>query len=188
VTADRRVALLRGINVGTAKRIAMADLRSLFTTLGYRDVRTILNSGNVVFTVVKPRAGGEAARIERAIDERLGVATGVIVLTVKELAEAVRLNPLADVATNPSRLLLMALKDASAAARVKPLLTEDWSPEALALRGRTAYLWCADGIAAGRLFTELNRVVRSSGTARNLATMTRILAILKTAQSLPPLT
>ena len=50
------VALLRGINVGTAKRIAMADLRGVMTGLGYSDVRTLLNSGNVVFTA-PPRSG-----------------------------------------------------------------------------------------------------------------------------------
>ena len=57
---DRRVALLRGINVGRAKRISMGDLRALFTGLGYGDVRTLLNSGNVVFTVARKNAGDQA--------------------------------------------------------------------------------------------------------------------------------
>ncbi len=48
--ANRQVALLRGINVGRANRVAMVDLRALFETMGYIDVRTLLNSGNVVFT------------------------------------------------------------------------------------------------------------------------------------------
>ena len=48
--ASRQIALLRGINVGRAKRVEMAILRDLFTSLGYGDVCTLLNSGNVVFT------------------------------------------------------------------------------------------------------------------------------------------
>src|ERR1700704_4724623 len=73
--ADRRVALLRGVNVGKAKRVAMADLRKLVEGLGYGDVRTLLNSGNVLFTVPAGMTGDAAARIENAIGARLGVAT-----------------------------------------------------------------------------------------------------------------
>jgi uncharacterized protein (DUF1697 family) len=66
-TAGRRVALLRGINVGRAKRVAMADLRELVESLGYREVRTLLNSGNVVFTVPSGVRGDSARRIEDGI-------------------------------------------------------------------------------------------------------------------------
>ena len=93
---DRRVALLRGINVGRAKRISMGDLRALFAGLGYGDVRTLLNSGNIVFTVAKRNAGDQADRIERAIAERLGVTTRVTILRASEVAEAIRENPLED--------------------------------------------------------------------------------------------
>jgi uncharacterized protein (DUF1697 family) len=173
------VALLRGINVGTAKRVAMADLRQLCEGLGYRDVRTILNSGNVIFTVAKPSAAGESGRIERAIAAKLGVSTSVLVLTAREVADGLRGNPFTATATNPSRLLLLWLRDAGAAAAVKALAGQSWKPEALVVKGRTAYLWCADGIAAGRLWAEVNRVVGAAGTARNLATMTRIQSLLE---------
>lgn len=175
--ADRRVALLRGINVGRAKRVAMADLRRLFEDLGHRDVRTLLNSGNVVFGADRRTTGDEALRIERAIADRLGVATRVTVLAATELAEAIRENPLAGLATNPSRMLVMALRDANAVAAVKALLAQRWAPEALALRKRVAYLWCPSGIAAGRLWTTVDRAVGDGGTARNLATMTRLLVM-----------
>ena len=91
---DRRVALLRGINVGTAKRIAMADLRQVFEDLGYRDVRTLLNSGNVVFTVDKESGDADGARLEKVIADRFGVSARVIVLNRKEVAAAVEENPL----------------------------------------------------------------------------------------------
>src|SRR4029077_17381759 len=90
---DRRVALLRGINVGTAKRLAMADLRRVFEDLGYDDVRTLLNSGNVVFTARTAASPDQAARVQKAIADRLGIQSRVVVLTRREIADAVAANP-----------------------------------------------------------------------------------------------
>jgi uncharacterized protein (DUF1697 family) len=179
--ADRHVALLRGINVGTAKRVAMADLRSLLEGLGYRDVRTLLNSGNIIFTPPKGQRGDRGAGIEKAIAATLGVTTRVIVLTGEEVATAVRDNPLGKVASNPSRLLVMALRDSQAHSRLKPLLKERWAPEALALGQRVAYLWCANGIAESPLSTAVGRLIGDAGTARNMATMMKVLALVDAA-------
>jgi uncharacterized protein (DUF1697 family) len=172
--SDIRVALLRGINVGRAKRVAMADLRGLVEGLGYGDVRTLLNSGNVVFSVPRAIRGDPAARIERAIASKLGVATRVTVIRSDEVAAAVDDNPLRKVADNPSRLLLMVLADAATGKRLKELEKESWTPEALAIRGRVAYLWCPHGIIDSRLMAAVNRLVGEEGTARNLATMTKL--------------
>ena len=175
---DRRVALLRGINVGRAKRVSMGDLRALFAGLGYGDVKTLLNSGNIVFTVAKRNAGDQADRIERAIAERLGVTTRVTILRASEVGEAIRENPLEKVAADPSRLLFLALRDSTALAQLKPLLKERWEPEALALGTRVAYLWCARGISDSRLWTAAHRAIGDAGTARNLTTMTKLLALV----------
>jgi uncharacterized protein (DUF1697 family) len=176
---DRRVALLRGINVGTAKRVSMADLRRVFEDLGYDDVRTLLNSGNVVFTIRKAASWDHAARVQKAIADRLGIQSRVVVLTRREVADAVAANPLTSVADNPSRLLVLACADPDGIAPLRPLLKERWTPEALALGKRVAYLWCARGIGVSRLWTMVNRVIRDTGTARNMATMTRLLATLE---------
>lgn len=172
-----QVAFLRGINVGTAKRIAMADLRRVFERLGCRDVHTVLNSGNVVF--IPPDAGLTVASIEQAIATKLKVDSRVTLLTGHDLARAVRSNPLAKVAVHPPRMLVMVLRDLKAAARLKPLLQRPWTPEALAVRGRSAYLWCANGIGVSPLWEAVTREVGQDGTARNLATMTRVLALVK---------
>ncbi len=179
VRDDWRVALLRGINVGHAKRVAMADLRRLFEDLGYGDVRTLLNSGNVVFTAPGRSGVDPAARIEKAIAGTLGVTTRVLVVPGRELEEAIRENPLDSIATDPSRHLLMILRDSEAVTRVKPLLRESWDPEALALRKRVAYLWCPNGTLKGRLWTEANRTVGDAGTSRNLATMTKLVSLMR---------
>src|SRR5439155_16706660 len=107
----RYVALIRGINVGRAKRVAMADLRALVEELGYADVRTLLNSGNVVFTARRAASGDAAARMEKALAAKLAVSARVAVLTADELAAAVAENPLLDVADDPSRLLLAVLRN-----------------------------------------------------------------------------
>jgi hypothetical protein len=88
------VGLLRGINVGHAKRVAMADLRALVEKLGYGDVRTLLNSGNIVFTGPGASPEDAAARIEAALSSRLGVSARVTVLTAAQLAAAAAANPL----------------------------------------------------------------------------------------------
>jgi uncharacterized protein (DUF1697 family) len=176
---DRRVALLRGINVGTAKRVSMADLRRVFEDLGYDDVRTLLNSGNVVFTIRKAASPADhAARVQKAIADRLGIQSRVVVLTRREIADAVAANPLTSVADNPSRLLVLACADANGIARLKPLLKERWTPEALVLGNRVAYLWCARGIGISRLWTMVNRAIGDDGTARNMTTMNRLLKLL----------
>jgi len=157
----------------------MMDLRSLVEALGYGDVRTLLNSGNVVFTVLKERAGDAATRIEKAIEDRLGVSTRVTVLVGKDVAAAVRDNPLASVADNPSRLLVMASPDPKALVQLKPLPKERWAPEALALGPRVAYLWCAEGVVDSPLWAAANRKLGDASTARNLATMTKLLALVE---------
>jgi uncharacterized protein (DUF1697 family) len=177
--AGRHVALIRGINVGRAKRVAMADLRALVESLGYLDVRTLLNSGNVVFTAPRAAAGA-AARIEKGLAERLGVPARVTVLTAAELAAAVAENPLLEIAREPSRLLVAVLADPVDRRRLAPLLAEDWSPEALALGARVAYLWCPEGVLASRLAEAVGRALGDAVTTRNWATLTKLEALLRT--------
>ncbi|HVT16068.1 MAG TPA: DUF1697 domain-containing protein [Thermoanaerobaculia bacterium] len=175
--AGRQVALIRGINVGRAKRVAMADLRGLFEGLGYRDVRTLLNSGNVIFTVPATDRAEAATRIEEAIATRLGVSARVMVLTEAELADAVSENPLLAVANDPTRLLVTVFNKPADRKRLASLAQQDWTPEALALGRRVAYLWCAEGILASRLWAAVSRALGDAATSRNWATMTKLRAL-----------
>jgi uncharacterized protein (DUF1697 family) len=173
------VALLRGINVGRAKRIAMADLRALVERLGGGGVRTLLNSGNIVFTPPRGTAEEIAARIGQAIQARLQVATRVTVLDGREVAEAVRRNPLAAVASDPSRFLVLVPRTARDLPRLKPLLEERFAPEVLALGRRVAYLWCAEGVRDSALWKAVDKVLGEEGTARNMTTMTKLLEMVE---------
>lgn len=174
-----QIALLRGINVGRAKRIAMADLRALITDLGYANVQTLLNSGNAVFTVPKPSPGDAAARLEAAITQKLGVTSRVTVLTAAQLATAVADNPLLDVASDHSRLLLAVLTNPADRKKLAGLVKQDWEPEALAIGARVAYMWCPDGVLAGRLPEAVGRALGDAVTTRNWSTMLKLHALVQ---------
>lgn len=172
----RQVALLRGINnAGKGTRVAMADLRALFEGLGFCNVRTLLNSGNVVFSVPAGKQRNVAARIEQALASRLQVTSPLTVLSTDEVTAAVSDNPFARVATNPSHLLVVVPQVPSALDRLRPLRKERWDPEAFALGRRVAYLWCARGVAKSPLWVAVDRALERSGTARNMATMTKLM-------------
>jgi uncharacterized protein (DUF1697 family) len=173
------VAFLRGINVGRAKRVAMADLRALVAKLGYRDVKTLLNSGNVVFSAPATARDDPGPRIEQALVAKLAVSSRVTVLTARELQAAVHENPLASTSRDPSRLQVVMLARPADRKHIAPLAGQDWSPEALALGTRVAYLWCPDGVIASRLHEAIARLLGDAITARNWATMQKLLALAK---------
>jgi len=171
------IALIRGINVGTAKRLAMADLRKLVERLGYTDVRTLLNSGNIVFNSPRTAVAAIATRIEKSIVEKLHFAAKVVVLTAAELAVVVEANPLLGVADNPSRLMVAVPKTVADLARLKPLTQEAWGKEVLALGSRAGYLWIPAGIIDSKLATAVGRTLGDAVTTRNWATTLKLHAL-----------
>lgn len=174
----RYVALLRGINVGKAKRVAMADLRALVEGLGYREVTTLLNSGNVVFAAPGTAATKPGPRIEQAIADQLGVACRVTVLSKAEVDAAIADNPLLAQATDPARLLVSVLGNAADQTRLTAIADQDWGREAFALGPRVAYLWCPDGVLKSPLGDAVNRLLKDGQTTRNWNTMLKLQALL----------
>jgi len=177
--AGTHVALLRGVNVGRAKRVAMADLRALVEGLGYTEARTLLNSGNVVFTAPGVPADEAASRIANGLQEMLSVSAAVIVLTAAELGVIIAENPLAEIASDPSRQLVAVVTPAAELGRLERLLAEDWSPEALDVGTRAAYLWCPNGVIKGRVAAAVGRTLGDSVTTRNWATMQKLQTLLE---------
>jgi uncharacterized protein (DUF1697 family) len=178
------LALLRGVNnAGTGSRVAMADLRTLFENLGFLRVRTLLNSGNVIFSAPAGRRGDLGARIEKALASTLGLSCPVILLSANEVVEVVRDNPLARIATNPPYLLVLVPRAPADLARLKPLLKEKWAPEALSLGRRVAYLWCANGVAKSPVWAAVDRALAGTGTARNINTLTKAAALVEEPSS-----
>jgi uncharacterized protein (DUF1697 family) len=175
---QRQVALIRGINVGRAKRVAMADLKLLLEDFGYTGVRTLLNSGNVVFTTPNDTPTVAAARIEKALVLRLNVEARVVVLTAPEMARVIADNTLLDVADDPSRLLVAVPVVARDLSKLGSLLAEDWDDDALALGKHAAYLWCSGGILESRLLKSVSRALKDAVTTRNWATILKLHELL----------
>ncbi len=171
-------ALLRGINVGRAKRIAMADLRRLIAELGYADVRTLLNSGNVVFAAKSPDAARHARAIRPAIEREFGFTASVIVVTAADLAAILLENPLRGVADDPARHLVAFVQGPDALDAARPLLARSWSPEAFAIGERAAYLWCAGGVLDSEILKAFTRLTGDTATTRNWTTVSKIQTII----------
>ena len=174
----RFVALLRGVNVGMANRVPMAELRELLTALGYRDVQTLLNSGNAVFGSAARSTATHASRIQTAIAKSLHVDVPVIVKSSNDLAAIREENALASIATEPSRLLVAftaTAADLNALAVLTPLISPR---ERFFLGKHGAYLWCPIGILKSQAAEALLGKVGRSSTTRNWATVTKISALL----------
>jgi uncharacterized protein (DUF1697 family) len=173
----RYIALLRGINVGRAKRIAMADLRTLIGELGYHDVQTVLNSGNVVFGAAAIRPAAAAAAIAEALVLKLGVASRVTVLGADELAGVMADNPLLPLATDHARLLAFILANPDDRTLIEPLCERDWAPGALALGARAAYVWCPSGVLDSAAAAALGKQLGDATTSRNWSTLCKLQAL-----------
>ena len=180
------VALLRGINLGGHNRVAMPALRSVVASLGHTDVATYIQSGNVVFTAADPVADPAtlAAGLEEAIAAELGVRSRVVVLSGAELAAASSANPYPD-QQDPKRVHAIFLIDEPDADSVAFLADAQAKAAAKGARdeatiiGRTLYLHTPDGFGRSELAKELSRPRGpAQGTARNWATVTRLLAML----------
>jgi len=173
------VALLRGINVGKAKRVPMADLRALIEGLGYAGARTLLNSGNAVFHAPGVPAGEAAARVEHALVERLGVSSRVVVVTTEELGKIVQENPLLERATDHSRFMVGFVVDPADLGRLHSPAGADWAPAALALGSLAAYLWLPGGLIDSPLAQAVGRALGDRLTMRNWTTTTKLLALAR---------
>ena len=175
----RFVALFRGINVGKAKRIAMADLRALLESLGYSDVQTLLNSGNAVFDGPVESGEKHAHSIRDAVAKELGVDALVIVKSAREIAAIVAGNKLAATATDPSRLLVAVTSQAGALKDIEALGRTGWGAEEILVGKHAAYVWCPNGILQSKAGAALLKGLADSGTTRNWATIGKLHELLQ---------
>jgi len=173
------VALLRGINVGKAKRVSMEDLRAVLAGLGHSDVRTLLNSGNVVFSSASALPKDAASRVQKAVAEKTGVSSRVTIVSAEALSAIVEECPLGKVATNPSLLVVWVPASPSDLERVRPFLKRKWAPEAFAVGSLAAYVWCPGGSIESPLANAVARELGDAVTARNIATMTKLLQLAR---------
>jgi len=175
------IALIRGINVGRNKRVAMADLRALLTDLGYGDVRTLLQSGNAVFT-----APGSAAAVATAVQEamtaQLKVTARVLVRSPAQLRKAIDADPFGERATEGSKHFLGFLDETPPQATVQavPQLGDeaDTAPDEARFVAGHLYLWCPHGISKSTLWqVNWDKALGTAVTMRNWNTVTKLLEL-----------
>ena len=173
------IALLRGINVGKAKRVAMTDLRAVIESLGYGDARTLLNSGNAVFTSRRPPGRNAAEQLRTALLKKTGVSSRFTLRSAIELDEVVRANPLLDAANDHSRLFAAFLADPDDLTRLQGLAKQPWKPEALALGPGVAYIWCPNGLLESKAQEAVGKLLGDGVTMRNWATVLKIAELVE---------
>jgi len=173
----RQIVLLRGINLGSRNRIAMPVLREALAKAGFDDVRTYLQSGNVVLS--SDASPDRLAReCERLIASRFGLDIAVVVRTRDELAEVVQRDPLGEIALNPKRYQVSFLAAEPDPERARKLEAAVVAPEQLVVIGRELYAWHPEGVGRSRLWALLaGPGLRVTATARNWTTVTKLLAM-----------
>lgn len=168
----RYVAFLRGINLGSTNKVSMPRLRELAEGLGYTDVVTYINSGNLVLTTTDATAGIEQ-RLHAAIADELGLQVDVAVRTPVRLATIVAENPFPD--GDPTYVTVAFLTRAAppeAKRRVADVAAED---EAYVFSGQEVYVHYPRGQGRSKLAATFSAVLGVSATVRNLRTVTKVL-------------
>src|SRR5438094_2780032 len=144
------VALLRGINLGSHNKVPMPALRTLIEDLGYENVTTYIQSGNVVLTTKQSAAKVESA-IHKAIEKAFGFDVAVVVRTAAQLKKVVDGNPFQKKATDDGHLHVVFLAARPKADRVKALTNGDWGDDEVAVNGVEAYLHLPNGYGRAKL-------------------------------------
>jgi uncharacterized protein (DUF1697 family) len=172
------IALLRAVNVGGTGKVPMPDLCKLLAGLGLRDVKSLLQSGNVVFATGGAAGGALEAKLEAAVTKKFGVQSSFYVRTTREWNAIAARNPYPDAARDdPSHLVVMCFKSALAAKDVAALQAAITGRETVQAHGREAYFVYPDGIGTSKLTNAvIERKLGQTGTARNWNTVLKLAA------------
>ena len=169
------VGLLRGVNVGGATKLPMADLRRIAEGCGFEDVRTYVQSGNVVFSHRAKAHDKLEADLERRIKAMAGFDVAVFVRSVSEWTKVVRNNPYPG--TEPTKLVVSFLKQPPPRAAWQKIDADAFLPEAFTVKGREVYLYLPNGQGRAKLPQALNRIP-GTATTRNWQTVCKLLDLV----------
>lgn len=177
------IALLRGINVVGRRKLLMKDLAAIFERAGFESVRTYIQSGNVVFESGRSSARTLAAEIGELILKQSGFRPHVIVLSVAELARAVRGNPYPQADADHKSLHLFFLSARPARPDLDSLARLKVGREAFELKGAVFYLYTPHGFPQCALHDKVERFLGVEATARNWRTANQLLSMSESPQS-----
>lgn len=180
-----RVALLRGINVGGHRRLKMEDLCVLLESMGFKDVDTIAQTGNVIFT---DEGGSETeleATLERVATKKLGLKTDFLVRTKEEWSSMIAHNPFPTQArTDPSHVLVYFLKEGTTAEGGHALEEAIQGPETVSLWGQHVYAYYPQGIGRSKLTLPfIEKRLGTHGTSRNWNTISDLAELVSASRT-----
>jgi uncharacterized protein (DUF1697 family) len=170
--------LLRGVNVGGNKMVSMTDLRAVMENMGFTDVRTLLQSGNVVFSGPSKAPPALESQIEKEVKKRLDLSVDIHVRTPREWRAVIEANPFpAEARKDPAHLLLTCYKSPLDASSVKAAQQAITGPERLHASGRHLYMTFPDGMGNSKAAVVVGKTL-GAGTARNWNTVLKLAAML----------
>lgn len=174
---DKKIAILRGINVGGKRKILMVDLKSLFEEIGYSEISTYIQSGNVIFTSADKSDEKEMAnRIEKAIEEKFGFEVPVIVRTAKDLQKTLSNNPYyKDGEMDISPLHITFLAQNPSGESLDKIKTFDFPPDKYTIEGKDVFIYCEGKYHQSRLTNNFfENKLKVKATTRNLKTVKKL--------------
>ncbi len=175
---DVSIALLRGINVGGKNKLSMKELATLFVDAGCEEVRTYIQSGNVVFRTGSADAGEISSIISASILDRFGYRVPVIVRTAGELEGIAQGNPFVKAGAETDKLHVMFLAELPDSASVEALEPARSPGDEFTVVGREVYLHCPNGVARSKLTNSyFDSKLSTTSTSRNWRTVGKLLEL-----------
>lgn len=148
---NKFIALLRGINVSGQKQIKMADLQSLFESINFSEVKTYIQSGNVIFSAKEKDSTKLEKKISFAIKKRFGFEINVIIISSTELKNLINKNPFINKKIDIEKLYVVFLSNSPDKENIKNLNASDFSPEEYFLDDKSIYLFVPNGYGRAKL-------------------------------------
>lgn len=171
---NRKIAILRGINVGGKRKILMADLKTLCEKLGFKNVKTYIQSGNLIFTSDKLNSELEK-KLEKAITDKFGFDVPVIVRSSEELQISIDKNPFFDADTDVDRLHLTFLKEKPTEENKETILTYNSEPDKFKIDGRNVFIFCTGKYHQSKLTNDFfEKKLHTGATTRNWKTVLKL--------------
>jgi uncharacterized protein (DUF1697 family) len=173
------IAMLRAVNVAGYQKISMEALKALCTSMGLREVRTYIQSGNIVFREHREAPAKMALQLEERIEAEFGFRPAVMVRTAAEMRRVIADNPFAGRSgIEPNRLLVVFMDSAPTQKAREQVLGLDCDPEEMHILGREIYIYYPNGMARPKIpVARLEKMLRCSSTGRNLNTVNKLMAM-----------
>jgi uncharacterized protein (DUF1697 family) len=171
------VALLRGVNVGGRNKLSMNDLRRIAADCGFEQVRTYIQSGNIVFDTSEVDMRALAQRLRQQIGKDAGLAPEVTLRTRAELVQAIADSPFPQRGLDANFCHIVFLLDGDEPPSLAGLDVAAYAPDEAVLVGRELHLYLPDGMGRSKLAADVGRRRQLAGTARNWRTVTTLLAM-----------